>query len=373
MPRHRTCLLIATLLYAAATAVGARQPFDPAALKGPAKGTPNEVMVLGTPHLRSLPDTFRPASLGLLKERLAAWKPRIVAIEARSGPQCDFMRRYPSRFKETVQAFCKWDPAPARAATGLDVPAATAEIDRLLAEWPAAPTPAQRRRLAAVFLAGGEPVSALVQWLRLPEAERRVDGSLDATLVRALDALRERRSEDTLIAAPLAAALGLERVVAMDDQTAAAPDADPLAYGAAISKAWDNPATARRKQLDEQFAAGLGKPEGILAMYRAMNDPAQARLIYDSDFGAALEEPSPQQFGRGYLGYWETRNLRMASNIREAITTLPGSRTLVIVGASHKWYLEAYLDRMHDVRIVPSGQVLGEVSGQGSGGPPHLP
>ena len=356
MLRRETCLLLAALLYGGAA--GAQQGFDPASLKGPAKGTPNEVMVLGTPHLRYLPATFEPASLGRLKERLAAWQPRIIAIEARSGTQCDFMRRYPSRFKETVQSFCWWDPAPAHAATGLDVPAATAEMDRLLAGWPAAPTPMQRRRLAAVFLAGGEPVSALVQWLRLPDAERRAGDGLDAGLVAALEALRTKRSEDTLIAAPLAAALGLERVAAMDDQTAAAPDADPKAYGAAITKAWDNPATARRKQLSEQLERDLDSEEGTLAMYRAVNDPAQARLIFDSDFGAALEEPSPQQFGRGYLGYWETRNLRMASNIRETMTPAPGGRTLVIVGASHKWYLEAYLDRMHDVRIVPSGQIL---------------
>jgi hypothetical protein len=335
--------------------------FDPSKLKGPAKGVPNEVMVLGTAHLKYLPATFQPASLKLLHARLLAWKPRIIAIENLSGTQCAFVRQYPQRYKDTVESYCGWDPAPARAATGLDVPAATAEIERLLANWPAAPTPAQRRHLAAVFLAGGEPVSALVQWLRLPEAERHAGDGLDATLVAALEKRligRGGRGEDTLIAAPLAAALGLERVIAMDDHTADAPDADEKASGEAIGKAWDNPATAKRRQTDERLHANVGDAEGVMALYRALNDPSQARLVFDSDFGAALEEPSPQQFGRGYVGYWETRNLRMAANIREAIGNLPGSRTLVIVGASHKWYLEAYLNQMHDVRIAPTTQVL---------------
>jgi hypothetical protein len=212
-----------------------------------------------------------------------------------------------------------------------------------------------------VFLAGGEPVSALVQWLRLPDAERHAGDGLDATLVAALDKLRNARSEDSLIAAPLAAALGLERVYGMDDQTAGAadaPDADPKASGEAMMKAWDNPANARRRQVDEDMRTRLADAEGVMAMYRALNTPSQARVIYDSDFGAALEETSPQQFGRGYVAYWETRNLRMASNIRDVIGNLPGNRTLVIVGASHKWYLEAYLNQMHDVRIVASDQVL---------------
>ncbi|RYD93529.1 MAG: hypothetical protein EOP50_10990, partial [Sphingobacteriales bacterium] len=66
----------------------------------------------------------------------------------------------------------------------------------------------------------------------------------------------------------------------------------------------------------------------------------------------------PQRFGRQYVGYWETRNLRMAGNIRDAMTPRPGSRMLVVVGASHKGYLEAYLHQMHDVRVVDAGVVL---------------
>jgi hypothetical protein len=71
-----------------------------------------------------------------------------------------------------------------------------------------------------------------------------------------------------------------------------------------------------------------------------------------------MEEPSPQRFGRNYLAYWETRNLRMAANIREAMGERPGMRMLVIVGASHKGYLEAYLHQMHDLRVLDTGAVL---------------
>jgi hypothetical protein len=360
MLRQATGLVLATML-CAASAQQSAGPFAPGKLKGPAKGTPNEVMVLGTAHLAQLPAAFHAADVGELNERLRGWQPRLIAIESLSGAQCGFLRQYPQRYQDTVRRFCPWDPAPARAATGLDVPAATAEIDRLLASWPAAPAPAQRRRLAAMFLAGGDAVSAQVQWLRLPAAERHPGDGLDAALVAVLDERRGgrgARGEDMLIAAPLAAALGLERVYPMDDHTSDRAEPDPKAYGAAIMQAWNNPAGAERMRGMEGLNAGLGDAAGLMALYRGLNDPAQAQLIYASDFGAALEEGSPQQFGRGYVAAWETRNLRMASNIREAMAGRPGSRTLVIVGASHKWYLEAYLDQMHDVRIVPSEQVL---------------
>jgi hypothetical protein len=355
-------LAVTTLSIASASAQNAARVFDPSTLKGPTKGIQNEVIVLGTAHLAQLPSTFLPASLDILKERLFAWRPGIVAIESMSGTQCDMLRRYPQRYDGVIQRFCTWDPAPARAATGLDVPGATVEMDRLLANWPAAPTSSQRRHLAAIFLAAGEPVSALVQWLRLPQAERRVGDGLDTTLVEALDKRRfgrGTRGEDTLIAAPLAAALGLDRVVSMDDHTLSdVPPPHQDGYDEAIAAAWNNPANAERQRMYERLLADVSSAKNVMSLYRAVNDPSHATVIYAADFGAAVNETSPQQFGRGYVAYWETRNLRMASNIREAIGNHPGNRTLVILEWSHKGYLEAYLNQMHDVRIVSSDEVL---------------
>lgn len=338
----------------AVAAQGYRPDFEASKLKG---RSPNEVMVLGTPHLSQLPPAFTAAGIVALADRLAAWRPDAIAIEALSGPQCDFLRRYPERYKEAISSYC-WDTAPARAATGLDVPAATDRIARMLADWPAAPTAAQRRQLAAMFFAGGEQASALVQWLRLPEAQRQPGDGLDATLVARLQKLEASRNENYLIAARLAARLGHEQVHAMDDHTADFPAVDEKAYGDAIKKAWTNPAAEKRRRMDQDLNKRLDLPEGVLAMYRAHNERGMARLVFDGDFGAALHEPSPQRFGRNYIGYWETRNLRMAGNIRGIMTAKPGMRMLVIVGAAHKGYLESYLHQMHDVRLVDTAPVL---------------
>lgn len=350
-------VFIAALAFPCLAAAQNYQPdFNPSAFKGPASGPLNEVMVLGTPHLRYL--KFEPAILQSLLDRLAAWQPQAIATEDLSGVQCDFLRRYPRRYQETVAGYC-WDPAPARAATGLDVAAASAEWEQQLATWPASPTPAQRRHLAALFLAGGERGSGLVQWLRLAPGERHAGDGIDATLAAYLDTLAARRDESTLVSATLAARLGHERLYSMDDHSADSSDGDDAkASGAAIAKAWDNPASAQRKAADDALAAQLATPDDMLAAYRYYNAAGQARLIFASDFGAAMNEPSPKHYGRNYLGYWETRNLRMASNIRDVLGLYPGMRMLVVVGASHKAYLEAYLHQMHDVRLVDTGPLL---------------
>ena len=308
--------------------------------------------------LETLPPQHFAQFRGYLGTSSGSQSVQFRAIEAVSGLQCDSLRRYPSRYASTVKDYCP-DPSAASQATGLDVPAANAEAERLLAAWPAAPTAGQRRRLAAVFLAAGESASALVQWLRLPSAERHAGDGLNAELVALLDRQKDRRNEINLIAAPLAARLGLERLWSVDDHSADSPDpVDRDAYAAAITRAWDNPATKARAAEDKRLHTGLSQPDGLLKLYRAYNAPHVPLQAYQSDFGAALMEPSPQAFGRSYVGYWETRNLRMVANIRDVLGQRPGSRLLAIVGASHRGYYEAYLNQMHDVRLIDANTVL---------------
>lgn len=347
------------MLAGAAAAADYEPSFRPDRLKGPAEGPRNEVMVLGTIHLSDLPDSFDPALLQPLLARLAAWKPQAIATEDMSGLQCDMLRRYPARYTKDTLDYC-YDTTPAERATGLDVPAANAEAERLLAGWPQQPTPAQRRRLAAVFLAAGERGSALVQWLRLAPAERRVGDGLNTELVAYLEGRRTRRNETYLIAAPLAARLGLERLWNVDDHSADSPTPpdQQKAFEQAVMRIWDNPFAKERRTFEEQIRARLTTAEGVLDLYRAYNGPRAQMLAFQSDFGAAMNDPSPQRFGRRYLGYWETRNLRMVANMRDVLAQRPGTRMLTIVGASHKGYYEAYLHQMHDVRVVDTAQVL---------------
>jgi hypothetical protein len=267
------------------------------------------------------------------------------------------MRRQRERQAEAVETYC-YDPAAAGEAARLDVPAANAEAERMLAGWSATPTPAQRRRLALVFLAAGEPASATVQWVRLPIAERRADERLTRELAGYLEGQITRKNETSLVAAQLAARSGLERVWSVDDQSFVGAPVDEKASAAAVASAWDNSATKARTAAIAALYAEIGQPDGLLHLYRALNAPSAAAQAYQSDWGAALTEPSEQAYGRRYVAYWETRNLRMVANIREVLGRAPGTRLVAIVGASHKPYYEAYLNQMRDVTLVDVEPVL---------------
>lgn len=320
-------------------------------------GPRTQVLVLGSPHLSQLKKPIAPEQLQPVLDRLATFKPDIITIESISGEQCDLIARHPAVYlPEDLQPYCA-STAQAKAATGLDVPAAIAEFRNTLRQWPAQPTAQQRRRLAAVFLAAGEHASALVQWLQLPADERRADDGLDTALVARLEKLASSSNESYSIGARLAARLGLARIYAVDDHTGDNVQVgDTKAYAAAIQSAWDaaaDKAKANRTRQDE-LAAG----DDLLALYRFANRADVLRNAIDSDFGAALRDPSPQHYGRFYVAGWEARNLRMVANIRVAFGERPGAHVLAIVGSSHKPWFDGLLGLMQGVDIVRAEAVL---------------
>ena len=336
---------------------GAQARVDLAGLNKDMAGPKTQVLVLGSVHLSQMPKSFNAEALNPLLDRLVAYKPNIVTTEAISGQGCDTMARYPSVYAaEDVKQYCR-DAATARAATGLDVPAAIAEIGKTLKGWPAQSASAQRRHLAALFLAANEETSALVQWLQLPAAERIAGDGLDEALVTTLHKLETQNSEDYLIAAQVAVRLGLQRVYAADDHTGDnVTVSDEQAYAKAIQQAWDR-AAPLAKALREQEAA-LTRRNDMLALYRLMNDPNRLRSTVEADFGAALRDTSAEHYGRLYVAGWEVRNLRMISNVRAAFVECPGARVLALVGASHKPWFDNFLGQMQGVDIVDAEQVL---------------
>ena len=62
--------------------------------------------------------------------------------------------------------------------------------------------------------------------------------------------------------------------------------------------------------------------------------------------------------GRQRVAAWEAQNLRMAVAIREATAPIAGGRALLIVGADHKSFIEAYLRTFPDMEIMSMPALL---------------
>jgi hypothetical protein len=341
----------------ASTAMAQTPAFDPRSWKGAHAGPPTQVLTIGSAHIGQLKVAVTSDMLVPLLDKLAAFKPDIITHEGISGEQCDTLKRYAAKYPGMFDTYC-WPTDEAEKATGLSVPAAMAAIDTTMATWPTTPTVAQRRHLAALFIAAGDRPSARVQWLQIPADDRKTGDGIDEALLKIVTRAGAKPNETYDVAVALAVRLGHQRVYAVDDHTAdtvqalAGPGFDPF-----MQRLWGSGKFAIQKE-DDRFEAALKTGTDVLAYYRFMNRPATQRDWVTLDYRRAMNTPSSENYGRQYVAWWEVRNLRMVSNIRTAFGNRPGARVLNIVGASHKPYYDAYLNMMSDVTLIDAERVL---------------
>jgi hypothetical protein len=316
---------------------------------------PTKIMVLGTAHLANY-ESLAAADLAPLLDRLAAYDADTITIEHMRGEVCETLRAYPDEYPGIADGWCL-DVSASRSESGLSAADGAARIRSMLRDWPDSPKAAERRTLAAAFLAAGEPHSALVQWWQLTPAERVGSDGIGDESIALLESLGESMNESTQIGVRLAVQLGLERVYGIEDFTSAIVLTDQgSALWDRVAEIWpteDDPV----RDIQHRTTSYLEGPN-VLAAYRLMNSPEAQQASLSADFQRAMNDPEPEQYGRYYNSWHQVRNLRMVSAVMAAASTEPGGRVLTIVGSAHKPYFEGLLDQMHDVELVSTDTVL---------------
>lgn len=321
-----------------------------------------QVMVLGTAHLSEADDAWDAAVLDPLMDRLAAFSPDVIAIEAMDGATTAKTWAYRSVYPEVAATYSGRAilmSTIAGLSLDMDMPQAEAERRRHLSTVGDSPSPAYRRRSVALLAASGDPVSALVQWWHLPAEERVPGDGVSHRLATLLDELGRQSNENVVIAARLAVRLGRQRIYPMDSQEESVftPEEADLFYQnvfPAIVERYNRDSASKERGSVSQMTT----PESTLQAYRMLNDDRIERRLSEIEWLGAITDPTEGHVGRKRVAAWEARNLRMAANIREASARAPGGRVLVIVGATHKIWLESYLRTMSDVEVVSTDTVL---------------
>ncbi len=332
---------------------------DPRAWRSEIAGPPTQILTIGSAHLQQIEPLPTAPLLADLIDRLVAFRPDMVTVEGVSGEQCEQLTATPDIYDKAADSYC-WDAGPVQRESGLTGAGARIAIDAALRAWPASPTPAQRRRLASLFIASNDRGSALVQWLQLPAAEQRAGDGITPMTLAVLTTAKARMSEIYALAAVVAARLGHLRLYPVDDHASdAVLAAAPPTCDGTIQAMWARPEVAAMKVADDAQQARAGaNSAAMLGFYRYLNAPETQRTYIDIDHRAAVGSGGAGDCGRRYVAWWETRNLRMAANIRAAMGTRPGGRILNIVGASHKPYYDLYLSQMADAVVLDAGAAL---------------
>ncbi len=174
-------------------------------------------------------------------------------------------------------------------------------------------------------------------------------------MARELDRALARVNEVPAIAIRLARKLGLEELDPVDDfedleayaEIEARLDQD-MKNSPMLSSVSKSPVYAESAaRLDECVRKG-----DLLPQFARLNSAAFAAADVDAQWGVFLRTHFESGSDRSRLGLWENRNLKIAARVRAVAALHPGGRVLVVFGAAHKPFLEAYLSKAADLRLV---------------------
>jgi hypothetical protein len=327
-----------------------------------------EVFVLGTPHLSRVADRFEDGTVDRLIADLDAFGPDAVAVEQLPGRQVAAMERWGGALDRVTEQFASTfleHGHRVRQRAGGSWTEANQRADSLLAVVRSAENDASARdRLALVrSLVGAYRLpSAALQWRHLPLAVRDTQTAVPDTTAAALSQRLGAANEVYSIGLRLAHRRSHQRLYPIDyhaekDQLLSIyAQLQQSAFVDSVRTAMQNAAAVQRQ--DSLMQAGL-EQGNLLPAYRYANSQERGRADVRLQWQPWLRADLPDGIGRTRLALWETRNLHMVGQIQRVVAQHPGGRVLVIVGAAHKPFFDAYLQRMMGVHVVDARRVLG--------------
>lgn len=323
----------------------------------------SEVLVLATVHLRSYGEDFNHDVLEGLLGSLEKYDPEIIAIESAAPLFVRDMFNSGGINIEIMKDIGGFEASElgkeVRAALETDWFEAKKRSMALLTEIKAAKQGSDvvrlRMELVMNFLAMNDPYSALLQWSYLPENERTASDEWSQEVVDFFSKHIHASNENTSIGLALARRLNHQRIFCINDHR---DKEDFIEVADRISKMlgeneflktqpWKPLLDEMTERRNKAYQAG-----DLLPFYVWLNSETYLRKDLDSQWQVMFEAGLPDGLAQTRVAFWDVRNFGIAANIRRAAALNPGKRTLVIIGASHKIFLDALLRECMDVKVV---------------------
>jgi hypothetical protein len=311
------------------------------------------VLILGTPHLNHMPEGFDPSHLDEVLATLEKKKFDLIAIESMSGERINEMngRQLPF-WKDVLEPF-----VAARIETGqkyqilfgMSYSEAVEKRSQILKQNTL--DEVDRESLLKSYLCTYDNWSALLQYNQLQNPQHLPDNAREH-----LEKLGRSWNEINLIAVKLGVRMNLHSLYPIDDLDDEArlflfkPEFmdEFQTLGSVIEKAMNHPVFVKSNEME---GLAISKKD-FFNLYQYLNSEEYTQGDFDAQWKIWFETnlPSKGDIARYYL--WEMRNLRITANIAELIALNPGKKILVIIGASHKSFVEKYLGQMPKVELM---------------------
>lgn len=317
-----------------------------------------KVLVLATHHISQYDDDFSPTLLDSLINILEDYSPTIIGVEELSGAQIAEMERRGGPYKSWLNTFNSEElryGSKTQEALGISWRQANIVADSLLDEVQSAQEIAHSTRLDLInhLLASYRLHTAAIQWSYLSEKDQSNQSIIPESTANVLSKTFNSADESASISLRLAHRLNLQRVYPIDDHlekdyySEIIPQLDEALDDSTVQTVRSAPHLVESEDLLKQ---GI-EDSTWLPFYKHMNSPAYVDKNEEKEWRNIFLETSNKTL-RSRLALWEERNLKTAAHIRSATAREPGGRVLITIGASHKSFVDSYLQELMGIEVV---------------------
>lgn len=310
-----------------------------------------KVLILGTSHLSFIED-IKPNHLQSVISELSKFEFNVIGIESMSAELLlDIRGRELPHWRELSYYFSDRLEAGDRFQKMYKVGFADAQtkIDSILKKDNLSDE--ERIKLIKFFLCSYDPWSALLNYLQLKDTSL-VEDEIASYILK----YKNSNNEINLLAIPLAISTQLNSLNYIDnlqDETKLLHKypgfiEEYIEVTEMLNDTTSTDIYSKVKELEEQSVMS----GDFLELYRFLNSPEFMSEDFEKQWALWFRTNFKSRSDLARYYYWEMRNLQIAANVVELIAQNPGGNILVIIGASHKFFIEKFLERIPGVELM---------------------
>lgn len=316
-----------------------------------------KILLLGVPPLSVLSNDFSPLLIERIVKTLSDFNPDVICLDAVSPEEIasnlESLKELnlPLTSKEDLFSINK-----IRDKLKINSEIANIELDSLLSIYSNKSDLdlKSRERIIELFLLNFDFYSAALNLKYLPEKEIQ-KLKIDAKILVKLKSLLNQSDEKTSIGLRLAHQLKLNRVYSINDisdKKKLNKISERLYNEMLLSEVYKSHRNEILNQVaDNKLKEGLNKQD-LFDFFLYLNSDSYAITSTNNNWSIYYKMFLDSGLDRTRIGLWEMKNLRVASNIREISANYPSKKILVIIDVSKKVFVEEYLKKMTDIKIL---------------------
>jgi hypothetical protein len=311
-----------------------------------------EVLVLGTAHLSTIQNIDK-KHLSRLIDSLSVYKFDAVAVEQmpsellldiKSRPAKPWQELY-SYYSDRINMGDKYQKK-----FNLNYEKAISIKDSLLIKNQLSIS--DRALLVRSYLASYDIWSALLNYQYL---DKKVE--LDTTSINLLEKYNTSSNEINLVGINLAKKLNLKQIHYIDnlqDETILTIDYPEFfdEYIISQEKIGELLSTATIFTEVNQLTNQSVESMDLFPLYKFLNSEKYIKEDYNGQWELWFKTNFKSKTDRSRFSLWEMRNLQITANIMRLVAKYPEKKILVIIGASHKSFIEKHLRQIQGIKIL---------------------